>query len=62
MRLTPALRGEGSTFIVALAAFVAVNLLLFATPFYRSLVEPNSTTLGGPLGSVSARSGSDMPT
>ena len=44
MRLTPALRSEGSAFIVALAGFVAVNLLLFATPLYRNVVEPNSTT------------------
>jgi alginate O-acetyltransferase complex protein AlgI len=41
--LTPALRGEGSALGVAFALFLAINVLLFATPLYPSVVAPDST-------------------
>ena len=41
--MTPAGRTEASAFLAAVAAFFAINLLLFATPLYRSIVAPDST-------------------
>jgi D-alanyl-lipoteichoic acid acyltransferase DltB (MBOAT superfamily) len=40
--VTPALRTEGSALLVSAALIVAVNVVLFATPLYRGLVEPES--------------------
>jgi len=40
--LTPALRSEASAALAAVALFVLANVLLFATPFYRGLVAPDS--------------------
>ena len=41
--MTPVLRGEGSALGVAIALFLAINVLLFGTPLYRSLEAPDST-------------------